>query len=361
MIVKNESKVIERCLDSVKGTIDYWVIVDTGSTDGTQEIIRKFMRDVPGELHERPWVNFGHNRTEALKLARDKADYLLFIDADEVLEINQPIDKSTLQGDGYLIAVRISDNENISLQRGFLASTCLDWSWKNVLHERLATPEGKEVFNFLSGVTISAVSKDGNRSQDPQKYLKDALLLEKALVDEPENADYVYYLAQSYLNAGELQLALKNYERRGQMQGWDQATFWSVYYAGVLREQLGMPSETFVKNYSDAFRLRPSRAEPLYRLANYFYHTDNFILSYIVSRTALAIPVPGDLIYVEHSIYEYALPFLFANAAFQIGQHKEALVIYQKLLESGNVSEQFKEQVRKNLLLLKERMNRPLA
>ncbi|MEI8125039.1 MAG: hypothetical protein WCG42_04745, partial [Parachlamydiaceae bacterium] len=187
------------------------------------------------------------------------------------------------------------------------------------------------------------------------------LLLEKALVDEPENADYVYYLAQSYLNAGELQLALKNYERRGQMQGWDQATFWSVYYAGVLREQLGMPSETFVKNYSDAFRLRPTRAEPLYRLANYFYHTDNFILSYIVSRTALAIPVPGDLIYVEHSIYEYALPFLFANAAFQIGQHKEALVIYQKLLESGNVSDQFKEQVRKNLLLLKERMNRPLA
>ena len=39
MIVRNESSVIQRCLDSVKGFIDYWVIVDTGSIDGTQKIV----------------------------------------------------------------------------------------------------------------------------------------------------------------------------------------------------------------------------------------------------------------------------------------------------------------------------------
>src|SRR5574340_542399 len=85
MIVKNESKVIERCLASVKPIIDTWVIVDTGSTDGTQAIVREFLKDIPGELHERPWVNFGHNRNEALELARGKADYLLLIDADDKL------------------------------------------------------------------------------------------------------------------------------------------------------------------------------------------------------------------------------------------------------------------------------------
>src|ERR1700722_13597203 len=75
MIVKNESHVIERCLASVKGIIDYWVIVDTGSTDGTQEIITNYLKDIPGELIERPWKNFGFNRTEALLLAREKGDY----------------------------------------------------------------------------------------------------------------------------------------------------------------------------------------------------------------------------------------------------------------------------------------------
>ena len=73
MIVKNEAAVIARCLASVRPIIDYWVIVDTGSTDGTQDAIRAFLADLPGELHERPWRDFAHNRTEALDLARPHA------------------------------------------------------------------------------------------------------------------------------------------------------------------------------------------------------------------------------------------------------------------------------------------------
>lgn len=78
MIVKDEKNVIKRCLASVRDLIDYWVIVDTGSMDGTQEIIRDFLREIPGELHERPWVNFEHNRNGALELARHRADYLFY-------------------------------------------------------------------------------------------------------------------------------------------------------------------------------------------------------------------------------------------------------------------------------------------
>ena len=70
MIVKNESRVIERCLRSAKPFIHSWAISDTGSTDGTQDIIRRVMADVPGELIERPWVDFAHNRNQALELAK---------------------------------------------------------------------------------------------------------------------------------------------------------------------------------------------------------------------------------------------------------------------------------------------------
>ena len=75
MIVKDESRVIERCLASVLPVIDSWVIVDTGSTDDTKEKIKKFFDNVgiPGELHESKWVNFGTNRTEALELAYQSA------------------------------------------------------------------------------------------------------------------------------------------------------------------------------------------------------------------------------------------------------------------------------------------------
>ena len=82
MIVRDEAAVIERCLASVRDHIDTWVICDTGSTDGTQDLVRTALSGIPGELHERPWVDFGHNRTELLRLARGKADFLLLLDAD---------------------------------------------------------------------------------------------------------------------------------------------------------------------------------------------------------------------------------------------------------------------------------------
>ena len=75
MIIKDEAPVIRRCLESVKPFIDRWVIVDTGSTDNTRELVREIMAGLPGELHERPWKNFGHNRNEALSLAARSGDY----------------------------------------------------------------------------------------------------------------------------------------------------------------------------------------------------------------------------------------------------------------------------------------------
>ncbi len=87
MIVKDEAPVIRRCLDSVRPLVDAWLVVDTGSTDGTQAIVREHMADLPGELVERPWRDFAHNRSEALALARPRGDYSLVIDADDALAV----------------------------------------------------------------------------------------------------------------------------------------------------------------------------------------------------------------------------------------------------------------------------------
>src|SRR5580698_1140027 len=102
MIIKNESKVIERCLRSVRPFVHSWAICDTGSTDGTQELVRKTMSDLPGELIEKPWVDFATNRNQALDLARRHGDYALIIDADEVLEAEAGFSYGELAAPGYL-------------------------------------------------------------------------------------------------------------------------------------------------------------------------------------------------------------------------------------------------------------------
>ena len=103
---KNRAGSLPRCLDSVLAHIGHWIVVDTGSSDGTQSIVREHMRDVPGELFERPWRDFGWNRSEALRLARGKADYVLVMDADHVLHVPPTFSFDVLNADGYLVSHR---------------------------------------------------------------------------------------------------------------------------------------------------------------------------------------------------------------------------------------------------------------
>ena len=101
MIVRQEGETIRRCLRAAKSNIDAWSIVDTGSTDNTREIIREELADVPGVLHERPWKNFGHNRTESFELAKGWLEMLMaYPQLDEVLVWGMCDKYSWLQGFG---------------------------------------------------------------------------------------------------------------------------------------------------------------------------------------------------------------------------------------------------------------------
>ena len=111
MIVQNEAHIVQEALDSVAPYISSWVIVDTGSDDGTQDLIRNHMArlGIPGELYERPWRNFGHNRTEALTLAQGRGDYIWVIDADDMV-VGTP-DFTRLSADIYMLRYGAADHD----------------------------------------------------------------------------------------------------------------------------------------------------------------------------------------------------------------------------------------------------------
>ena len=350
MIVKNEARVIQRCLASVRPIFDYWIIVDTGSTDNTMEIIRETLKDVPGELHQHPWVNFGHNRTEALQYAlhgpdgKPRCDYTLFVDADDEVVFDDGFVMPRLESDSYLM--QIVDPGVVYYSKRVVRSA-LPWRYEGPLHA-VSVCELARTEEILHGIR-QVRHFDGGRAGDPKGRRRDALLLEKALIDEPENERYVYYLAQTYRDAGDLQRALLHYQRRAQMNGWSDET-WSARYEGAkLKERLGNPWEEVLSSYLAAYQFLPDRAEPLYRIGTHYQSSREYALTHLYLGRARQIPFPqGHRLFVENEIYDYLVDLNYAVACYWLGLHAEAIAINDALLNSGCLPPHLVDQVVKN-------------
>ena len=164
MIVKDEAALIERCVDSVRPLLDYVLVEDTGSTDGTQDIVRDYLRrhKLPGEVFEAPWRDFAHNRSLALARLREikTIDYALIIDADDALVPDSGFDpaafKRGLTLDQYSVMVH---DGPVSYFRPQLCSNRLDFRYRGVLHEFLAAPPGS-TSSVLRLASTSAEHRD---------------------------------------------------------------------------------------------------------------------------------------------------------------------------------------------------------
>ncbi len=350
MIVKNESHVIKRCLDSVKSIIDYWVIIDTGSTDGTQLIIQEVLKDIPGQLHERPWVNFEHNRNEALKAARNKADYFFICDADEILEIIEPFNKTAWNKDFYMLKAK---GEVSDFFHPNIISNDPGWHWEGVLHECIMHTRKME--GEILHTAYMKRPQDGARSQDPDKLTKDIAILQEASQKEPWNARHIFYLAQTYTAADDLPSALKYYKKRTLMHGDKDELFWTLFRIGCVEEMLGKPEETIIASYCRAHQHTPYRAEPLERLASYYNRHKCPSLAYAIGKLGIQMRTPTALNSDFYAwVYEYGLLAQLAEAALSLNLFKEAIEYYQDLLKKPTLPNHLKLHTQRQLAKAKE-------
>jgi tetratricopeptide (TPR) repeat protein len=320
------------------------VIADTGSTDGTQDLVREAMADRPGVLIERPWVDFAHNRNEVLEAARGRATYTFVIDADEVLEIDPGFSRPPLTADSYDAEVVYGATR---YHRKQLVRNALPWRYKGVLHEYLTCPQAR-TSAFLPGVR-TIVSHDGARSRDPMTYRRDALLLERALLDDPDDARNVFYLAQSYRDAGDLDLAIRNYTRRLTMGGWAEEVWCSLFQIAVLKERRGDAWPEVLDAYLTAFERSPDRAEPLYKVGMHYQAAREFHTARMFFRRALDIPRPDPRrLFVWRTVYDYLLELEYGVSLYYTDGHAEAVAVADRLLSRGNLPPDLAQKVAAN-------------
>ena len=328
MIVKNEAHVIERCLKAAKPHITRWCIVDTGSTDGTQARIRELLAGVPGELHERPWVHFAHNRTEALNFAKAGGGHALFLDADDVLSVDAGAPRPDPKVDAHHLTIHVG--EAFSFGRVGIVNLEKPWRWEGVLHEFLECGAGFSA-TVLPGWHVRSLSDSARNREGTTKYLRDAVVLESALIDAPNNARYMFYLAQSYRDGGRPDRALAFYMQRSTMGGFEEEAWYAQYQVAAMHESLGK-SEAALDGYLRAFDRRPTRAEPLHAAAALCRKLKRFGTALVCARAAASIARPNDLLFIDDSVYAWRALDEVSVAAFWVGSYDEARVASEKLL-----------------------------
>jgi hypothetical protein len=346
MIVRNEAHIVHEVLDTVAPFITSWVIVDTGSTDGTQDVIRARMAQlgIPGELYERPWRDFGHNRSEALTLAQGHGDYIWVIDADDLV-VGIP-DFSRLSAD--VCSLRYGNPAGFTYWRRQLFRDGMPWRYQGVVHEFSAC-DVPYVEQRVEGRYHVDSRRLGGRNQDPQKYARDAELLLTEVQRDPADGRSVFYLAQSYFDLGDYAQARDWYARRTQMGGWDEEVYVAMLRLAESLARLGGAWPEIQDAYLRAWEFRPIRAEALLAIA-YRYRTEQrYRLGYQFARQAAEIPLPrGDILFVGGDAYSWRAMDEQAVCASWIGKHREAIVLFERLLAGTDLPAEHRGRVAAN-------------
>jgi glycosyltransferase involved in cell wall biosynthesis len=324
MIVRDEARVIERCLASCRPLVDTWVICDTGSTDETAERIEAAFEGLPGALHHRPWRDFGTNRSELMALARGAADYLLLLDADMTIRVDRQL--PSLDADAYLVRHRGSVDYAVPrLVRGDR-----DWRFVGSTHEHLHS-DAPFTQESLDALVVEHHADGGRRDE---KFERDRMFLERDVRADPEDARATFYLAQTYRDLGRTEESIDLYLRRAALGGWDQEVFYSQYQAGVLRAATDPDAAAGL--LLDALETRPGRAEPLLELARLARMAGRHQAAHLYAARGLELPYPDDILFVHRSVYDWELLFELSIAAYWIGDVDAALAANDRLLGERN-------------------------
>jgi tetratricopeptide (TPR) repeat protein len=313
MIVKNESKIIQRLLHSVASIVDTYCICDTGSSDATKVVITDFFtsRGISGEVFDEPFQNFGYNRTVAMQRAAGTADYLLLLDADMVLVVSPEFKKEDLKEGAYQITQQGGTlvYYNTRLIKSTIAATCV-----GPTHEYYNIPHGYQTAKLLT-LSIHDIG-DGGAKAD--KFERDIRLLKGGLDTEPRNGRYMFYLANSYRDNGKKDEAIEWYKKRIDVGGWAEEIWNSAYHIGTCYKDLKKDAEA-IYWWLEAYNLRPTRAESILQLTKHYRVAGKHTLALNFYKIGKEIPFPKeDVLFIEKDVYEYLFDYEFMVIAYYV-------------------------------------------
>lgn len=319
MIVKNESKIITRLFDSVVNIIDCYCICDTGSTDNTVQLIEDYFKEknIPGKVVHEPFQNFCHNRNFALMACLGMSDYILLLDADMVLEVND-FNKAGLRDyDSHNI---LQGNDSFHYQNLRIVKNNGLYKYIGVTHEYIDRPPNNTLRNVEKNELFIRDIGDGGSKQN--KFERDVKLLIDGLVKEPNNHRYFFYLANSYHDLGRNNEAIYWYKKRIEAGGWVEEVWYSYYRIGLCYKKLDdYPNAMWY--WLEGYNFHPNRLEGLYEALHYCRNTSKHKLGLVIYKMCKEILDKknnrNDYLFLYDDVYTFLLHYEYSIIAAYCG------------------------------------------
>jgi glycosyltransferase involved in cell wall biosynthesis len=321
-MVRNEGKIIRRCLESALPIIDAVFVLDTGSTDNTTEEIEKFLSEhnLPGKIEKEKFVDFGSSRSKSFFLARkymqdelqwDKdTSYGLLLDADHVLIVRPVFNKQIMLGQFDHYKIRQKDTSSYYNIR--LIKMNQEWECIGKTHEVWTVRDKKNV------IWIDDKSDGGCKSD---KYERDLRLLLAGLeendIDYDLKSRYYFYLGQTYNALKQYKKSNESYFQRIEMDGWDEEKWFAMII--VIKNFIELNKlndgdyQPEIESWAQrAFNFRPIRCESLYLAGDEFIRTKKYDIAekFISLGKSVCTPPENELLFVDDEMYQYGFDLL---------------------------------------------------
>lgn len=361
MIVKNEAKGIVETLSSARPFIDRYTILDTGSTDGTQALVRTTLAGLPGELVEEPFVDYGTTRSRVLELAGERSTFALMLSGDETLHDGQAlrdfcVAHAASDGDehgAYHVRMHWGPAAQFDLER--LTRTRAGWRYVGATHEYLTKPGAPAASVRVPRAFIHHDTLNADPERKRLTWQKDRELLERELAAHPDDPRATFYLGQTLDDLGLHAEAAKRYERRVALGGWHEEVFEAAFRAARCSARANAPWIEVERAFLAAHQLSPQRAEPLVELAELHLGRNEPALAYLYGRRAQELPFPEDGLFIDSTVYSYRAHQVVGVAAYYLGEFTVGRRALLRALEAlpGD------ERLRANLEFYERRLREP--
>lgn len=328
---RNEAPRLPRAIASLKGVADTLVYIDTGSEDASIEVVKELWHDAV--VYKRPWVNFGHNRTEAFELAAlvrpgIGPHYVLVLDADQTFHGQLP---HAMNGPAYSAVLK---HGGISYDKVQIMRSDLPWRYTGVTHEYLERVDGHR--DTIEHLTLCHfVEHADSHRRVCGKFEDDVRLLTAEHERDKTNTRTVFYLARSYEDwfktsheQTRMGLAYHFYQKRVDMTGgYEDERFYAMLQMG--RMTIGTDGLPWLFK---AMELRRHRWEPVAEICKRLNERGLYYASYAMSATAKGRGAERYGLFCESAAYEWELDFQHTISSYYMGYFVEAKELSQQLL-----------------------------